>query len=146
MATNNTMISELPISQKLDGSHDDTWKRKIQYLLNERDLLEHLTVVKFSPSDQDKDGKLIDTYTMQYQESLQAYQDQSKKDRRACFTVLYSMHNDLIGKFKICPMAKGVWDQPKIHFGQTSETSVLTLQLKWMKYKMNFSCTMAEHL
>lgn len=43
------MIGELSTSQKLDGSNYDMWKQKIQYLLNERDLLEHLTVAKFPP-------------------------------------------------------------------------------------------------
>jgi len=97
--------------KKLDGSNYDMWKRKIQYLLNERDLLEHLTVAKLSSSDKDKDGKSIDTCIVQYQENLQAYQDWSNKDRRARFTMLYFMHNDLIGEFEICPTAKDMWDQ-----------------------------------
>ena len=70
-------------------------------LLNERDLLEHLIVPKFPPSDKDKDGKPIDTSAVQYQESLQTYQDWAKKDRRACFTMLYFMHDDLIGEFEV---------------------------------------------
>jgi len=97
MTTDNTMINELSTSQKLDGTNYDRWKRKIQYLLNEKDVLEHLMVAKFPPSDKDKDGKSIDTTIVQYQESLQAYQDWSKKDRRAWFAMLYCMHDDLIG-------------------------------------------------
>ena len=61
MAANNTMINELSTSQKLDGSNYDIWKQKIQYLLNERDLLEHSTVAKFPPSDTNKDDKPIDS-------------------------------------------------------------------------------------
>jgi len=106
MVANSAMINKLSTSQKLDGSNYDIWKRKIQYLLNERDLLEHLTVVKFPPSDTDKDGKSIDTSSMQYQESLQAYQDWSNKYQRAWFTMLYFMYDDLIGEFKLCPTAK----------------------------------------
>ena len=83
------MIIELSTSQKLDGSNYDIWKRKIQYLLNERDLLEHLMVVKFPPSDTDKDGKPIDTSSMQYQESLQAYQDWTNKDHRMIYYVVF---------------------------------------------------------
>ena len=93
------------------------WKRKIKYLLNKRDLSEHLTVAKFSSSDKDKDGKPIDTTTVQYQESLQAYQDRSKKDRRACFTMVCCMHDIIIGGFQMCPTAKDMWAQLKIHFG-----------------------------
>ena len=58
------MIGELSTTQKLDGTNYDIWKQKIQYLLNKRDFLEHLTVAKFPPSDKDEDGKLIDTTTM----------------------------------------------------------------------------------
>ena len=97
MVANRAMINELSTSQKLDESNYDMWKRKIQFLLNERDLLEHLTVAKFPPSDTNKDGKPIHTSSVQYQESLQAYQGWSKKDRRARFTTLYFMHDDLIG-------------------------------------------------
>ena len=110
-------------------------KRNIQYLLDDKDLLEHLTVTKFSPSDKDKDDKPIDTANVQYQESLKAYKNWSKKDRRVCFTMLYYMQDDLIGVFESCPMAKGMWDQLKIRFGQTSERRLRTLQLKWMQYK-----------
>jgi len=75
MATNSTMITELSTSWKLDGTNYDMWKRKIQYLLDDKDLLKHLQVAKFPPSDKDKDGKPIDTANVQYQESLKAYQD-----------------------------------------------------------------------
>jgi len=50
------MINELSTSQKLDWSNYDMWKWKIQYLLNEMDILEHLTVAKFPPSDTDKEA------------------------------------------------------------------------------------------
>ena len=56
------------------------------------------------------------------------------------------MHNDLIGKFEVCATAKSMWNQLKIHFGQTSETRLCTLQVKWMQYQMDSSHTMAEHL
>ena len=61
MTTNNAMINKLSTSQKLDGTNYDMWKRTIQYLLVNKDLLEHLQVAKFSPSDKDKHGKPIDT-------------------------------------------------------------------------------------
>jgi len=39
-----------------------------------------------------------------------------------------------------------MWDLLKIHFGQTFETRLRTLQLKWMQYKMDSSQTTTEHL
>ena len=146
MAAYNAILAELSTSQKLDGSNYDMWKRKIQYLLEGLDLLDHLTVAKFPPSEKDKDGKPIDTSSVQYQESLRAYEDWAKKDRRACFTMLCCMHDDLIGEFEDYPTAKDMWDQLKVRFGQTSETRLRTLQLKWMNYKMDSSRTVVEHL
>ena len=55
------------------------------------------------------------------------------------------MHDDLIEEFDMFPIAKDIWDQLKIGFGQTSEPRLHTLQLKWNQYKMDSSRTMAEH-
>jgi len=110
------MINELSTSHKSYGTNYYTWKRKIQYLLDDKDLLEHLTVPKFPPFDKDQDGKPIDTAHVQYQESLRTYQDCFKKDQGVCFTMLYCMHDDLIGEFESCPTAKDMWDQLKNPF------------------------------
>ena len=59
MATNSAMIGELSTNQKFDGTNFDIWHQKIQYLLNEKDLLNYLAVAKYPPSDKDKDGKPI---------------------------------------------------------------------------------------
>ena len=64
MALDNAMIGELSTNQKLDGTNYDMWHRKIKYPLNEINFLEHLTVAKTSPSNNDKGGKLIDSTTM----------------------------------------------------------------------------------
>ena len=83
---------------------------------------------------------------VQYQESVEAYQDWSNKDRKACFTMLYCMHDDLIGEFEACPTAKDMWERLKVRFGQTSTTRLRTLHLKWMQYEMDSTRTRAEHL
>ena len=63
MIINNAMIGELSTSQKLENTNYDMQKWKTWYLLNERDLLEHLTVPKFPTLNKDKYGKPIDTTT-----------------------------------------------------------------------------------
>jgi len=73
MTSNNAMIGELSTTEKLNGTNYEICHRNIQYVLNDKDLLEHLTVAKVLTSDKDKDGKPIDTTTMQYQESVKAY-------------------------------------------------------------------------
>ena len=91
MASNSAMIGELSTMQKLDDTNHEIWHRKVQYFLDDKDLLEHLLVAKVPPSDKDKYGKLIETTTVQYQGSVKAYQDWSNKDRKTCFTMLYCM-------------------------------------------------------
>ena len=66
MATNSAIVGEVSITQKLDDINYEIWHRKIQYLLDDKDLLEHLKVAKIPPSDKDRDRKLIDTTTVQY--------------------------------------------------------------------------------
>ena len=68
------------------------------------------------------DDKPIDFAFVQYQESLLDYQKWSNKDCRACFTMLYCMHDGPIGEFEGCPTTKDMWDKLKIRFGQTSTT------------------------
>ena len=60
MTCKSAMICELSTTQKLDGTNYEIWYRKIQYLLDEKDLLEHLTVDKVPLSDKDRDGRPID--------------------------------------------------------------------------------------
>ena len=60
--------------------------------------------------------------------------------------MFYFMHDNLIGEFELCPIARDMWDQLKIRFGHTSETRLCILQLKWIQYQMNSSHTMTEHL
>ena len=146
MASSNAMIGELSTSQKLDGTNYEMWHRKIQYLLDDKDLLEHLKVAKVPPSDKDKDGKLIDTTFVQYQESVKAYHDLSNKDRKACFTILYCIHDHLIGEFETCPTAKDMYDKLSIRFGHTSMTRLRIVHLKGMQYKIDSIHTIAKHL
>jgi len=82
--------------------------------------------------DKDRDDKLIDTTTMQYQEMLKAYQDWSNKDRKAYFTMLYCMCDDLIREFEACHTNRNMCDKLRIRFSQISTTRLRTLHLKWM--------------
>jgi len=118
VASSSAIIGELSTSQKLDGTNYGIWHWKILCLLDDKDLLEDLKVAKVPPSDEGKDEKPIDTTTIQYQESIKAYQDWSNKDRRTCFTMLYCMHDDLIGEFEACPTAKDMWDRLKVRFSK----------------------------
>ena len=73
------------------------WHRKIQYLLNEQEVLETLTNVMMQPENGN---------TAQHRRDLEAYESWVKKDRCARFTMLSSMHNDFIGEFEDYPNAQ----------------------------------------
>ena len=88
---NKNIVADLTKGEKLDGTNYDMWHRKIQYLLNEQEVLKTLTNVMMRP----KYGN-----TAQHRRDLEVYKSWVKKDRCAHFTMLSSMHNDLNGEFK----------------------------------------------
>jgi len=119
MAPKTSMIGDLSIDEKLYGSNNDMWHWKIQVLLDECKVLEPLQVTMSVPVTKDKDDKDI-TSTEEYQASLVADQGWCKKDRRAYYTMLYCMHDDLIGELENYPIAKEMWDNIQYRHGQTS--------------------------
>ena len=100
MATKN-VVANLTKGEKLDETNYDMWHRKIQNLLNEQEVLETLTNVIMWPENGN---------TAQHRRDLEAYESWVKKDRCARFTMLSSMHNDLIGEFEDYPNAQEMWN------------------------------------
>uniref|UniRef100_A0A2N9F135 CCHC-type domain-containing protein n=1 Tax=Fagus sylvatica TaxID=28930 RepID=A0A2N9F135_FAGSY len=62
------------------------------------------------------------------------------------FTMLSSMHDDLIGEYETFQNAKDMWDQLKFDFGGTSTTRLRSLVLKFEVYRKDPKHTMTEHL
>ena len=85
------IVADLNKGEKLDGENYNIWHCKIQYVLNEQEVLETLTHSLSKPDE----GS-----TEQHQRDLVAYESWHKKDLCACFTMLSSMHNDLIDEFE----------------------------------------------
>uniref|UniRef100_A0A2N9FZX9 Integrase catalytic domain-containing protein n=1 Tax=Fagus sylvatica TaxID=28930 RepID=A0A2N9FZX9_FAGSY len=136
MAAKN-VVADLTRGDKLTGNNYDIWHRKIQYLLNEQELLETLSSKMTRPEDGN---------TAQHRRDLEAYQSWFKKDRSTRFTMLSSMHDDLIGEYEIFQNAKDMWDQLKFDFGGTSTTRLRSLVLKFEVYRKDPKHTMTEHL
>ena len=112
------VVANLTKDEKLTGNNYDIQHRKIQYLLNEQELLETLSSKMIKPEDKN---------TSQHKCDLEAYQSWFKKDRSTHFIMLRSMHNDLIGKYEAFQNAKDMWDQLKFDFGCTSTTRLRSL-------------------
>jgi transposase InsO family protein len=136
MAAKN-VVADLTRDDKLTGNNYDIWHRKIQYLLNEQELLETLSSKMTRPEDGN---------TAQHRRDLEAYQSWFKKDRSTRFTMLSSMHDDLIGEYEIFQNAKDMWDQLKFDFSGTSTTRLRSLVLKFEVYRKDPKHTMTEHL
>ena len=62
-----------------------------------------------------------------------------------CFTMLSSMHDDLIGEYETFQNTKDMWDQLKFDFGGTSTTRLRSLVLKFEVYCKDPKHTMTEH-
>ncbi|KAK2974282.1 hypothetical protein RJ640_016768 [Escallonia rubra] len=75
-----------------------------------------------------------------------AYQKWNEKDHSACYTLLSSLQNDLIGQYNELPTCKALWDQLKFSFGGTSTTRLRSIVIKFEEYTKNPKHTMSEHL
>lgn len=139
MAAKN-VIADLNKGEKLDGVNYDTWQRKIQYLLNEHEVLETLTTSMDEPKAPTEGD---DT---QYRLDMEVYNTWFKRDRSARFIMLSAMQDDVQGNFVDCKTAKEMWEVLRSAFGTTSATRLRALPLKFESYTMNPKHTMAEHL
>jgi len=69
--------------------------------------------------------------TKQNIRDIAVFENWCKKDQCARFTMLSSMHNDLIGEFEVYPTAKGMWEALKLKFGGTSATRLCGNEAVW---------------
>ena len=99
------IIADLNKGGKLDDDNYDIWHRKIQYVLNEQEIWETLTHSLSTPEQ---------GATEQHTHDLAAFDSWRKIDRCARFTMLSSMHNDLIGDFEEYPTAQELWKSLKV--------------------------------
>uniref|UniRef100_A0A2N9IJL4 CCHC-type domain-containing protein n=1 Tax=Fagus sylvatica TaxID=28930 RepID=A0A2N9IJL4_FAGSY len=131
------IAADLNKGEKLDGDNYDIWHRKIQYVLNEQEVLETLTHSLSAPEQGD---------TEQHTYDLATFESWRKKDRCARFTILSSMHDDLIGEFAEYPTAQELWKALKVRYGGTSATRLRGLTMKFDSYKMRSEHNMKQHL
>ena len=132
-----TVVADLNRGEKLDGKNHDIWHCKIQYLLDELEVLETLTNSMEEPEQGNSAQNCRD---------LETYQSQRKKDCCAHFTMLGSMHNDLIGEFESYGTAQDMWITLKEKFGRTTVTQLRALTLKFDTFRVQRCDSMQEHL
>ena len=105
MATSKTIIIDLNHRDKLNKKNYDVWHRKIEYLLEEQEMLETIT----QPMVEPKQGN-----TSQHKLDMEAYQTYKRKDCVARSLMLSSMRNDIMLCFERHRSTQSVWDAVKI--------------------------------
>ena len=91
MAAIKNIITDLNQREKLNEKNYDVWHRKIQYVLEEQDMLKTITQ-PMAESEQDN--------TARHRRDMKAYQAYKHKDRVAHFLLLSSMRNDIMLRFE----------------------------------------------
>ena len=123
MVTTKSIITDLNQGEKLNEKNYDVWHRKIQYVLEEQDMLETIT----QPMAEPEQGN-----TAQHRRDMEVYQAYKRKDRVARILLLSSMRNDIMLRFERHRSAQPVWDAVKVQYGGTSTTRLHHLTLNLM--------------
>ena len=137
MTASKSIIADLNHGDKLNEKNYDVWHRKIEYLLEEQEILETIT----QPMAEPEQGN-----TAQHRLDMEAYQTYKHKDRVARILMLSSMRNDILLHFERHHSAQSVWDVVKIQYEGTFTTKLHQLTLKFDGYKKHQNQTMRQHL
>ena len=97
ISASKNIITELNKGEKPNGDNFEIWSMKIQYVLEEQEVLEVLTM----SMDEPEEGT-----TAQHRRDREAYEAWKKKNSTARITLLRSMDNDIMKEFMKYDLAK----------------------------------------
>ncbi|KAH0685572.1 hypothetical protein KY290_019644 [Solanum tuberosum] len=135
--TSKTIIAELNKGEKLNGDNYYIWHCKIQYILEEQEVLETPNHVMVELAGKD---------TQQHETNLETFQVWKKKNSIARITLLSSMTDDLMCEFESYPTAQAMWIALKDKFGGTSATNLRRLTIKFDTYRLCPNSSIRQHL
>ena len=99
MVVSKSIIADLNHVDKLNEKNYNVWHRKIEYLLEEQEMLETIT----QPMAEPEQGN-----TTQHRFDMEAYQTYKRKDRITRILMLGSIRNDIMLCFKRHSSAQSV--------------------------------------
>ena len=137
MAATRSIVANLNQGDKLNDKNYDVWHHKIQYILEEQDMLETISQSMVEPEH---------GTTAQDMQDMGVYQAYKRTVRVARSLMLSSMRNDMMLCFENNRLAMAVWDAVKIQFGGTSTTRLHQITLKFEAYKKQSNHTIRQHL
>ena len=129
-----TFVTDLLRGYKLDGENYGMWRRKISYVLEEKDVLEVLTNVLPTPAANAP------------RRDHDAYVVWKRKDAVARVTMLAAMTDDVICQFERHTTASAMWAALKADFDGTSEARLRRLTVKFDNFVLLPNVTIRQHL
>ena len=132
-----SIIAELNKGEKLNGDNYKIWSMKIQYVLEEQEVLECLKLVMHEPE--------VGT-SAQHRRDREAYDSWKRKNSIARITLLSSMDDDVMREFRHFGYAMDIWSELKTKFGETSVAKLRSLTIKFDSYKKRADHNMKKHL
>ena len=111
MSATKSIVADLNQGDKLNDKNYDIWHHKIQYLLEEQEMLELIT----QPMAEPEHGN-----TAQHRRDMEAYQAYKRTDHVTRILILSSMRNDIMLRFEKYRSAQTVWDAVKVQYGGPS--------------------------
>ncbi|XP_015381204.1 uncharacterized protein LOC107174654 [Citrus sinensis] len=136
-SASKNIVAELNKGEKLNGDNYDIWHRKIQYILEEQEILKALnnTLTELEQGN-----------TAQHRRDLEAYQAWKKKNSNARITLLSNMQDHFMCEYEKYETTQEMWLALKDKFGGTSTTKLRRIMIKFDSYRKCPNHTMRQHL
>ena len=106
-SASKNIVAELNKGQKLNGDNFKIWSIKIQYILEEQEVLETLKNVLVEPEAGN---------TTQHKRDKESYDAWSRKNKIARITLLSSIENDIMHIFREYDIASDIWSKLEEQF------------------------------
>ena len=116
-----SVVAELNKDLKLNGDNYEVWSMKIQYVLEEQEVLDMLNIVI---------TEIEDGSTIQHRQDKEAYQIWKKKNSTRII-LLSAMDDDIAKQFKRHENAIELWNALREIFGGVSLIKLRSLTIKF---------------
>ena len=137
MASKSIIAEMIKGDKKLNGDKYHVWHLKMQYVLEEQELIESINHVMNEPEEGN---------TAQHRRDLEVYKAWKKKDSIAKGILISAMEDDLMIEYEQYPTAHEVWVALREKFGGITASKLRQLTIKFDNYKNRSNHTMAHHL
>ena len=129
MASKN-IIADLNKGEKLNGDNYNIWHLKIQYVLEEQEVLETINVEMEEPQAVECNNNNV-----QFRCDLIAYNAWKKKDSTDRGILISSMNDDLVYEYQQYQTTHAMWVALREKFGGTTVSKLRQLTIKLDTYK-----------